>query len=70
MNIPARNPNVDSIDLHGVACRVREALLQDTCVAQRKTLQQEIHTQCLSNTRDEVLSDESNGGWLEEDWSD
>ena len=70
MNSPARTLDVDPSDLRAVARRVRDDILQANCVARVQTLQQEIHVRCLSDTCDKVLSDDSNDGWLKEDWSD
>ena len=66
---PTRIPNVP-FNLCSVACRYRDDLLQANLVERRQTFQREIHAQCLSNICYEVLSDDYDDGWLEEDWSD
>ena len=65
---PTRIPNV-LINLRTVARRARDNLLRDNHVDQRKTLQRDIQARCLSDTRDNVLYDDSDDGWLKEDWS-
>ena len=69
MNSPARTPDVDPINLHNVAHCVCDDLLRANSVARRQTIQQDIYAQCLLDTFDEVLSDDFDDGWLEEDWS-
>ena len=62
---PVRSPD-NPINLRTVARRVRD-LLNANHVERFKTLSQETVAQCLSDTRDEVLSDDD---WLESDWYD
>ena len=64
---PARSPDRDPINLGTVAGRVRDYLLNANYVELIHTLQQETIAWCLSDTRDEVLSDDD---WLESDWYD
>ena len=56
----------EPIDLGAVARRIRDYLLNT------QTLWQETIAKCLSDTRDEVLSNENwlENGWCKEDWSD
>ena len=67
MNIPAWIPDGDPINLGAVSRRIRDDLLNAERVERIQTLQRETIALCLSETRDEVLSDDD---WLESDWSD
>ena len=67
MNSPARTPDGDPINLHAVARHVRDDLIRANSVERFQTLLQETLSRCLSDTRDEVLSDDD---WIEGDWSD
>ena len=77
---PTRIPNVPinrratftnvPIYLRAVARRSREKLLWDNRVERRKTLHRELHARILLDIREEVLSDDSDDGLLEEDWPD
>ena len=59
-------PNIP-INLIAVARHDRDYLIRDNRVERRKTIQRELHMRILLDIRDEVLSDESDDGWLEED---
>ena len=52
-------------NLRAVARRIRDDLLQANRLEQFQTLSQETLSQCLSDTCDEILSDDY---WLEGDW--
>ena len=69
INRRANFPNVH-INLHIVTRRARYNLLQANRVERRQTLQRGLHAQILLDIRDEVLSNDSDDGWIEEDWSD
>ena len=67
MDSSDRSPDGYPINLGAVARRIRDYILNANCVERFQTLQREKFAQCISGTRDEVLSDD---GWIEEDWSD
>ena len=54
------------INLCAVACRACHDCLRRNLVERRQTHQRELHARILLDIRDEVLSDESDDGWLEE----
>ena len=64
MDSPARSPD-NPINLRAVARRVRYDLLRANCVDRFQNISQETLSRCLSDTRDEVLSDDD---WLGGDW--
>ena len=73
---PTRIPNVPiirrttfldvPINLRAVALRANHNHLRRNCVERRQTLQREFHARIILYIRDEVLSDDSDDGWLEE----
>ena len=64
MDISTRSPDIIA-NLHDVARRVCDDLLRANCVEQFQTLLHETLSQCLLDTRDEVLC---NNDWLDKDW--
>ena len=65
MDNPGRSLD-NTINLRAVAYRVCDNLLWDNRVERFQTLSRETLLQCISDTRDEILSDED---WLEGDWN-
>ena len=64
MDSPARIPE-NPINLRTFARRARDDLLWTNSVERFKNILQETLSLCLSDTHDEILSDDD---WLEGDW--
>ena len=72
MNRPIRRRKTESvpINLRDLSCQANHDRLRRIRVEWRQAIERELHTRILLDIRDEVLSDDSNDGWIEESDSD
>ena len=54
------------INLCDFACQANRDCLRHNCVDRRQAIERELHARILSDIRGEVLSNDSDDGWIEE----